>query len=92
MGTIKGWVQVTERTAVRFENGKPTRISSTANDLDAAADAAAQYVGEPLEVGEWERDESNPAALGEARLVPWAAPCALASEPLEQDSDARRRA
>lgn len=34
--------------------GKPTKVRTTARDLDAAFDLAAQYYGEPLEqTSEW---------------------------------------
>lgn len=86
MRTIKGWVQITERTAVRFENGKPVRISTTARDFDAATDAAAQYVGEALDVGEWRQDDGSCPrddafrARTDERDVPWCASCSLSSE------------
>lgn len=78
MGTIKGWMQVNDRTAVFFVEGKPTRIRSTARDLDKAEDAAAQWVGEPLETGEWTPVVRG--AVGFDGETLWWCDCHLASE------------
>lgn len=51
---LDGWHDVTTRTKVRYQDGEPVRIRTTARDLDSAIDATAQFVGEPLETGGWE--------------------------------------
>jgi hypothetical protein len=49
-----GWHSVdSEGTQVRYMDGEPIAIRTKRRDLDAAVDAAAQFVGEPLEHGEW---------------------------------------
>lgn len=43
------------RTWVHFgPDGKATRIETSCRDLDRALDEAAQYIGEPIDVGRWE--------------------------------------
>lgn len=59
-----GWHDVTTRTLVRYQDGEPVRIRTTARDLDSAIDATAQFVGEPLETTGWEGTIVDGAYVG----------------------------
>jgi len=52
-----GWHEVSRRTRIHIEGDQPTKVETTAYDLDTALDDAAQFFGEPLErTGQWLTD------------------------------------
>lgn len=52
----EGWNVLSDRTSLYITAGAPTKIRTTARDLDAAFDLAAQHYGAPLEYqSEWRR-------------------------------------